>query len=232
MYCACSTSALRGAGGCASSRWELPFYFLRSHKSLRGFRFIYSGRYFVESTVGTDLCQDPWNDRFTWLPSVWETYLFPCKTIKGRQGRPIDVRIVHIIGAHESDISNSTVMTLYTSSLFPSFSLRCLFIIQYLIAFFLFPLDWLHFNYLYMLEQVIIIYVKLCKYCLIIKPQWQLFPMFTLQIWTNESLPLSSSRPCLSALWWRGSKPSRAKDKCSVIISIHDLKALNKFLVE
>lgn len=121
--------ALRGAGGCASLRWELPFYFLCSHKSLRGFRFIYSRCYFMESTVGTDLCQDPWNDRFTWLPSVWETYLFPCKTIKGRQGRRIDVRIVHIIREHESNISNSTVMTLYTSSLFPSFSLRCLFII-------------------------------------------------------------------------------------------------------
>lgn len=94
-----------------------------------GFRFIYSGCYFMESTVGTDLCQDPWNDRFTWLPSVWGTYLFPCKTIKGRQGRPIDVRIVHIIGEHESNISNSTVMTLYTSSLFPSCPLRCLFII-------------------------------------------------------------------------------------------------------
>lgn len=42
-----------------------------------------------------------------------ETYLFLGKTIKRRAGLPIDVRT---IGAHEGNISNSTMTTLSTSS--------------------------------------------------------------------------------------------------------------------
>lgn len=128
-----------------------------------------------------------------------ETYLFPGKTIKGKHGRPIDVRTAHIIGVHvHCDYPFhfiilpqllSLIHHIISDSSFPLSSFCCSDCI---------------FIYFYILEKVIIKNVKPSKFHYFFEhdnysQRW---------LGVNGSFSLSSWRCCeLSALWWWGLNP-------------------------